>query len=120
MANLKIFLHIKFQTLKKIVQLSPIFWTIFLSFLAAINTIDKLKKGDKMQIFKKIVTLRQAAKILGVHVATVDRLIKKGKLPKVRVSYRRIGLLSADLNNYIEQQRGFITIAPINLAAVSV
>jgi excisionase family DNA binding protein len=72
-----------------------------------------------MQVLKKILTRPQAAKILGVHVGTVDRLIKTGKLPKVRLSYRRIGLLSADLNNYIEQQRGFVTNAPIDAAVTA-
>jgi predicted site-specific integrase-resolvase len=46
-----------------------------------------------------------AAKILDISIASLDRLVSAGKLAKIQVSVRRVGILESDLNAYINTQR---------------
>lgn len=55
-----------------------------------------------------IKTRHEAAEILRVSVFTIDRLGKRGAIPRVFLSpgkKPRIGFLQSDLDAYIERQR---------------
>ena len=54
-----------------------------------------------------ILSKPQAANLLGVHIATVHRLIKSGAIPHIKISISRIGILRADLENYLQSRRVF-------------
>lgn len=47
----------------------------------------------------------QTAEQLGVHVATVDRLIKDGKLPRVKITNRRVVVLKKDIDAFLKKNR---------------
>lgn len=50
----------------------------------------------------------QAAEHLGVHVATVDRLIKDGKLPRVKITNTRVMILKKDIDAFLKKNRVFV------------
>lgn len=52
-----------------------------------------------------VLTKKQATEKLNVSIPTLDRLIASGKLAKIQVSMRRVGILESDLNAYINAQR---------------
>ena len=54
-----------------------------------------------------ILSKPQAANLLGVHVATVHRLIKSGSIPHIKISVSRIGILRTDIDAYLQSRRVF-------------
>jgi excisionase family DNA binding protein len=58
-------------------------------------------------ISKNQITLsrNQAADVLGVNPSTIDRMIKKGKLPKVQITDMRIGILKTDIDAFVLANR---------------
>ncbi|MDD1617779.1 MAG: helix-turn-helix domain-containing protein [Methylococcaceae bacterium] len=57
----------------------------------------------------------QAAEHLGVHVATVDRLIKDGKLPRVKITQTRVMILKKDIETFLRKNRAVVTESKENL-----
>ncbi len=60
-------------------------------------------KGSPGQV-RRLLTLKEAAAVLGVSTASVRRLIWAGKLPAVRI-LRRIQIDTRDLDQLIEQSK---------------
>lgn len=52
-----------------------------------------------------VLSKPQTAALLGVHVATVERLLKAGEIPYVQISISRIGILRADIDDYLQSRR---------------
>jgi excisionase family DNA binding protein len=50
---------------------------------------------------EKIYSKREAAKVLGVSLSTINRLIVSGKLRKIKVTEKRVGITEQDLREYI-------------------
>jgi excisionase family DNA binding protein len=55
---------------------------------------------------ERIFNVKQVAEILGVSIATVNRLLNTGKLKKIYVSERRVGVRESDLQKYIDSLSG--------------
>ena len=49
-----------------------------------------------------IYTKKEAAAILGISLPTLDRLLRDGKIRKIKVSAKRVGITSVDLQAYID------------------
>ncbi len=49
-----------------------------------------------------IYTKKEAAAVLGISLPTLDRLLRDGKIRKVKVSAKRVGITSGDLQAYID------------------
>jgi len=49
-----------------------------------------------------IYTKKEAAAVLGISLPTLDRLLRAGKIRKVKVSAKRVGITSVDLQAYID------------------
>lgn len=52
-----------------------------------------------------ILSKPQVANLLGVHIATVHRLIKSGAIPHIKISISRIGILRTDIDAYLQSRR---------------
>jgi hypothetical protein len=52
-----------------------------------------------------VLTKNQAAAQLSVSIQTIDNLFKRGDLPRIQVTLRRVGVLQSDLNSYLENRR---------------
>ena len=57
----------------------------------------------------------QVAEHLGIHVATVDRLIKDGKLPRVKITNTRVVILKKDIDAFLKKNREVVTDSKENL-----
>ena len=53
---------------------------------------------------KLTCTRREAAKAVGVSIATIDRLIREGKMPALRISPRRIVIPVVELEKWVHEQ----------------
>ena len=53
----------------------------------------------------KVLNAHQASDMLGISKATLYRLTAQGHLKKVRISSRRVGWLSQDLETFIENRK---------------
>ena len=51
-----------------------------------------------------VVPKIQAAIQLGVSIQTLDLMFKRGELPRIQVSVRRVGVLQSDITAYIAQR----------------
>lgn len=71
----------------------------------------RLKPISENQI---TLSVNQAAEVLGVERSTIIRLVNAGKLPQVKLTDTRVGILRTDLNKYVKQRREFKT--PCNKA----
>ena len=54
---------------------------------------------------KKLLSTREAADILGVHVQTVRQYIRRGELPAVKISPRLYKIHPEDLERFIEDKK---------------
>lgn len=52
-----------------------------------------------------ILNREQAASAIGISINSLDILIKKGRIAKVQLSPRRIGIMKADLDAYLQSIR---------------
>ncbi len=52
-----------------------------------------------------ILNREQAASTIGISINSLDTLIKKGRIAKVQLSPRRIGIMRTDLDDYIKSIR---------------
>jgi excisionase family DNA binding protein len=54
----------------------------------------------------RILNKKEVAEKLNVSISTVNRLIQRGKLKKVNVSIRKVGVRESDLQAFIESLNG--------------
>lgn len=47
----------------------------------------------------------EAATQLSISVQTLDKMFKRGDLPRVQLTIRRVGVVQSDLNQYLEKRR---------------
>ena len=74
-----------------------------------------------------IYTKKEAAALLGISLPTLDRLLRDGKIRKVKVSEKRVGITNVDLQAYIdglkakagEMTEGLLTMQEKNERAAS-
>lgn len=52
-----------------------------------------------------VLTKNQAATQLSVSIQTLDKMFKRGELPRIQVTVRRVGVLQSDLENLLEKRR---------------
>lgn len=52
-----------------------------------------------------ILNREQAASAIGISINSLDTLIKQGRIAKVQLSPRRIGIMKADLDTYLQSIR---------------
>jgi predicted site-specific integrase-resolvase len=52
-----------------------------------------------------VLTKNQAATQLSVSIQTLDKMFKRGELPRIQVTTRRVGVLQSDINKHLESRR---------------
>ena len=54
---------------------------------------------------KTVLSKMEAATQLSISVQTLDKMFKRGDLPRVQLTTRRVGVVQSDLNEYLENRR---------------
>jgi excisionase family DNA binding protein len=54
---------------------------------------------------ERLLSTREAANILGIHVQTVRQYIRRGELPAVKISPRLYKIRPEDLEKFIEDKK---------------
>ena len=62
-----------------------------------------------------VLSKPQTATVLGVHLSTINRLIKSGKLPRIQLSDKRVGVLKADIDVYLQNASNRIMVTGVGL-----
>lgn len=52
-----------------------------------------------------VLTKNQAAAQLSVSIQTIDKMFKRGQLPRIQLTERRVGVLQSDINQHLEKHR---------------
>ena len=52
-----------------------------------------------------VLTKNQAAAQLSVSIQTLDKMFKRGELPRIQITVRRVGVLQSDITNHLEKNR---------------
>ena len=52
-----------------------------------------------------VLTKNQAAAQLSVSIQTLDKMFKRGELPRIQLTVRRVGVLQSDINAHLEKRR---------------
>lgn len=52
-----------------------------------------------------VLSKNQAATQLSISVQTLDKMFKRGELPRIQISTRRVGVLQSDINLHLENRR---------------
>jgi excisionase family DNA binding protein len=52
----------------------------------------------------KVLRKTEAAAMLGVSLPTINRLLQEGKLPKVQITARRVGIQLIAIETFLRQQ----------------
>ena len=52
-----------------------------------------------------VLTKNQAAALLCVSIQTIDNMYKRGDLPRIQITVRRVGFLQSDIDAYLTAQR---------------
>lgn len=52
-----------------------------------------------------VLTKNQAAAQLSVSTQTLDKMFKRGELPRIQITVRRVGVLQSDITNHLEKNR---------------
>jgi predicted DNA-binding transcriptional regulator AlpA len=52
-----------------------------------------------------VLTKNQAAAQLSVSIQTLDKMFKRGELPRIQLTVRRVGVLQSDINQHLENRR---------------
>ena len=47
-----------------------------------------------------VLTKNQAAAQLSVSIQTLDKMFKRGELPRIQITVRRVGVLQSDITNH--------------------
>ncbi len=58
-----------------------------------------------------VLTKNQAATQLSVSIQTLDKMFKRGDLPRIQVTTRRVGVLQSDINAHLEKNRKIQNVA---------
>jgi excisionase family DNA binding protein len=56
-------------------------------------------------MLNKQYTVREVAKILGIHEHTLYRWIKQGKIDSIRLGYKTIRITQQQLDDFLEQNK---------------
>ena len=54
---------------------------------------------------KTVLTKMEAATQLSISVQTLDKMFKRGDLPRVQLTTRRVGVLQSDIEQHLEKRR---------------
>ncbi len=68
-------------------------------------TIDRVQEADEAQIFPRLVTIVEAAKLLGIGRTTVYELIAEGELEVVHI-HRSARIAIDAIDEYMARLRG--------------
>ena len=52
-----------------------------------------------------VLSKNQAAAQLNVCISTLDKMFKRGDLPRIQITVRRVGVLQTDINKHLEKHR---------------
>jgi predicted DNA-binding transcriptional regulator AlpA len=52
-----------------------------------------------------VLTKNQAAAQLSVSIQTLDKMFKRGDLPRIQLTVRRVGVLQSDITQHLEKHR---------------
>lgn len=52
-----------------------------------------------------VLTKTQAAAQLSVSIQTLDKMFKRGDLPRIQITVRRVGVLQSDITQHLEKNR---------------
>jgi predicted DNA-binding transcriptional regulator AlpA len=52
-----------------------------------------------------VLSKNQAAAQLSVSIQTLDKMFKRGDLPRIQITVRRVGVLQSDINSHLEKNR---------------
>ena len=47
----------------------------------------------------------EAATQLSISVQTLDKMFKRGDLPRIQITIRRVGVMQSDINRHLESRR---------------
>ena len=53
-----------------------------------------------------VISKNQAATQLSISLCTLDRLFKRGELPRVQITTRRVGVMQSDIYAYLAVRVG--------------
>ena len=59
------------------------------------------RKTNRRSAPDPLLSMRETASWLGVHLATVRRLVEAGKIRTIRLSARRIGIRTSEIERYL-------------------
>ena len=54
---------------------------------------------------KTVLTKMEAATHLSISVQTLDKMFKRGELPRIQITIRRVGVLQSDIEQHLEKRR---------------
>ena len=54
---------------------------------------------------KTVLTKMEAATQLSISVQTLDKMFKRGELPRIQITIRRVGVLQSDIEQHLEKRR---------------
>ena len=54
---------------------------------------------------KTVLTKMEAATQLSISVQTLDKMFKRGDLPRIQITIRRVGVMQSDINRHLESRR---------------
>ena len=52
-----------------------------------------------------VLTKMEAATQLSISVQTLDKMFKRGELPRIQITTRRVGVLQSDIEQHLEKRR---------------
>ena len=52
-----------------------------------------------------VLTKMEAATQLSISVQTLDKMFKRGELPRIQITIRRVGVLQSDIEQHLEKRR---------------
>jgi predicted DNA-binding transcriptional regulator AlpA len=52
-----------------------------------------------------VLSKNQAAAQLSVSIQTLDNMFKRGELPRIQITVRRVGVLQSDITQHLENRR---------------
>lgn len=52
-----------------------------------------------------VLSKNEAATQLKISIQTLDKMFKRGDLPRIQITVRRVGVLQSDINQHLEKHR---------------
>jgi excisionase family DNA binding protein len=65
------------------------------------RALDEAAPKPTQKPLDRLLSMKQTGEVLGVHIATVRRLIEAGKLIAVRVADRKIGIRASSIEQHM-------------------